>query len=339
MRVGGMKESLARVLVTSTPFALVDRQPLEMLSALGVDCLVNPLGVKPTEEQMLELVSDVDAIIAGTEPITDRVMANAPRLRLISRLGVGLDSVDLNAARQRSIAVSYTPDAPVPAVAEMTVAIMMVLLRSLHVSNSRMHDGEWCKIMGRRISEVTIGIVGVGLIGTAVLRKLVALGVSEILLHDLIPSPRIADEVQDAVLKWVPLDRLLAESDVVTLHLPLTESTTHLIGFNELMSMKEDSVIINTSRGAIVDEDDLYEVLASGHLSGAGIDVFEHEPYSGPLEKVERCLLTSHMASASIDCRTRMEIEATEEVVRFLTDQPLRSLVPGFENSSLRAQG
>ena len=328
-----------RVLITPTPFAAVDQRPLEMLSALGVDCLVNPFGAKPTEEQMLDLVNDVDAIIAGTEPITDRVMANAPRLRLISRLGVGLDSVDLDAARRRSIAVSYTPAAPVPAVAEMTIGIMLVLLRSLHVSNARMHDGEWCKIIGRRVSEVTIGVVGVGPIGTMVLRYLSALGVSDVLLHDVNPDPCLADNVPGLAFEWVTLDRLLAESDVVTLHLPLTESTKNLVGFDELMSMKDDAVIINTSRGGILNEDNLYEVLARGHLSGAGIDVFEHEPYDGPLATVERCLLTSHMASASVDCRAQMEIEATEEVIRLLTDQPLQSLVPESMFPSRRAEG
>jgi D-3-phosphoglycerate dehydrogenase len=226
----------ARVLITPTPFAAVDQRPLEMLSALGVDYLVNPLGAKPTEEQLLEFVEDVDAIIAGTEPITDRVMANAPRLRLISRLGVGLDNVDLDAARRRSIAVSYTPAAPVPAVAEMTIGMMLVLLRSLHVSNARMHKGEWSRIIGRRISEVTIGVVGVGPIGTMVLRYLSALGVSDVLLHDVNPDPCLTDNVPGLAFEWVTLDRLLAVSDVVTLHLPLTESTKNLVGFDELIS-------------------------------------------------------------------------------------------------------
>ena len=328
-----------RVLITPTPFAAFDQQPIEMLSSLGIDYVLNPLGRRPNEEQMVELVDGVDIIIAGTEPITDRVMASAPRLRLISRVGVGLDNIDLEAARRHSIAISHTPLAPVPAVAEMTIAFMLVLLRDLQVSNARMHEGEWHKVIGRRISEVTIGVVGVGPIGTMVLRYLSALGVSDVLLHDVNPDPCLADNVPGLTFEWVALDRLLAVSDVVTLHLPLTESTKNLVGFDELMSMKDDAVIINTSRGEILNEDDLYEVLARNHLSGAGIDVFEHEPYEGPLATVERCLLTSHMASATVGCRAQMELEATEEVIRLLTDQPLLSLVPESEFSSRRAGG
>lgn len=325
-----------RVLVTPTPFAAFDRRPIEMLSALGVDCIINPLGRRPSEEQMVELVRGIDIIVAGTEPITDRVMASAPRLRLISRVGVGLDNIDLEAASHRSILISHTPLAPVPAVAEMTIAFMLVLLRDLHVSNARMHGGEWHKVIGRRIADVTIGIIGVGHIGRAVLGNLTALGASEVLLHDTSTDLHLLDSVKGTHARWVSLDELLFNSDVVTLHLPLTKSTRNLIALRELLKMKKDSVLINTSRGGIVNEDDLFQVLEEGHLAGAGIDVFEKEPYTGPLAAIERCLLTSHMASASIDCRVTMEVEATEEVVRFLTGQPLMFPVSGtgFLNSS-----
>ncbi|MAG69146.1 MAG: lactate dehydrogenase [Acidobacteria bacterium] len=312
-----------RVLITPTPFAKFDERPIELLTELGVDYVTNPLGVKPNEEQMVELVDGVDIIIAGTEPITDRVMANAPRLRLISRVGVGLDNIDLEAARRRSITISHTPLAPVPAVAEMTLALMLVLLRGLHVSNTRMHEGQWHRIIGRRITDVTIGIVGTGHIGRAVLKDLGALGAAEVLLHDSNVCSHLSESVEGLEVKWVSLDELLTNSDVVTLHLPLTESTRNLIALRELTRMKKDSVLINTSRGGIVNEDDLFSVLAQGHLAGAGVDVFEKEPYSGPLATIERCLLTSHMGSASTDCRARMELGATEEVVRFLTGQPL----------------
>jgi len=304
-----------------------------MLSALGVDYVINPLGERPNEEQMIELVDGVDVIVAGTEPITERVMANAPGLRLISRVGVGLDNIDLPAAKRRSISVSNTPLAPVPAVAEMTITFMLVILRALHVSNARMHRGEWHKVIGRRITDVRIGIVGVGNIGRAVLKNLGALGVSEVLLHDNDSDLNLQERVEGLATQWVSLDKLLSNSDVITLHLPLTESTTNLISFRELMNMNKDSVLINTSRGGIVNEDDLYQVLNQGHLAGAGIDVFENEPYVGPLATVERCLLTSHMASASVDCRARMEVEATEEVVRFLTGQPL--MFPVAESNNL----
>jgi len=154
-----------------------------------------------------------------------------------------------------------------------------------------------------------------------------------VLLHDNDSDLNLQERVEGLATQWVSLDKLLSNSDVITLHLPLTESTTNLISFRELMNMNKDSVLINTSRGGIVNEDDLYQVLNQGHLAGAGIDVFENEPYVGPLATVERCLLTSHMASASVDCRARMEVEATEEVVRFLTGQPL--MFPVAESNNL----
>ena len=126
-------------------------------------------------------------------------------------------------------------------------------------------------------------------------------------------------------------ERLYKEADVVTIHLPLTKSTKDLIGKNELMQMKRDTVVINTSRGGIICESDLYSVIKSGYLGGAGIDVFETEPYIGPLGQLESCILTAHMGSMSFDCRSRMEIEATEDAIRFATGESLRQGVPEEE--------
>jgi D-3-phosphoglycerate dehydrogenase len=129
----------------------------------------------------------------------------------------------------------------------------------------------------------------------------------------------------------VDKETIYREADVISLHLPLTGQTKNMIRRDHLLQMKKDAVIINTARGGIINEQDLAEVLNSGHLNGAAVDVFNQEPYNGELAQIERCLLTSHMGSMSIDCRTRMEIEATEEAIRFLTGQPLQSLVPSDE--------
>ncbi len=273
------------------------------------------------------MVGDFDVIVAGTEKITEKVMNNATKLKHISRVGIGLDSVDLLAAEKRGIKVSYTPDAPAPAVSELTVGMMLTLLRSTHVSNLQMHNGKWHRFFGRRLSNVTIGVIGVGRIGIGVIKHLQGFGAPNILAND------ISNELYklNLPIQWADKEKIFKEADIITLHLPLTGLTKDSIKEEQLLSMKKDAMIINTSRGGIINEKDLYSVMQSGHLSGAAIDVFEQEPYDGPLRDIERCLLTAHMGSMSIDCRTRMEVEATEEAVRFLMGEPLEGEVPKEE--------
>lgn len=319
---------MSKALITTVPFGDKNRLPLELLENAGIDYLINPLNKKLTEDQLADMVADFDVIIAGTELITEKVMARASKLKLISRVGVGLDGVDLMAAKERGIRVAYTPDAPAPAVAELTLGMMLTLLRSVHVSNAQMHEGKWQRIFGRRLAEITVGIIGVGRIGTRVLRRTKAFGTPRILVNDIMPNYELNREFK---LDWVTKEQIYQEADLVSLHLPLTHLTKNMIRREQLLSMKHDAIIINTARGGIINEGDLHDVMMAGHLSGAAIDVFEHEPYSGPLSQIERCLLTAHMGSMSVDCRTRMEIEATEEAVRFLTGKPLTSEVPQAE--------
>jgi len=317
-----------KALITTVPFGDKNRLPIEQLEAAGIDYLINPIGRKLKEDELAEMVTDFDVLIAGTEPITDKVMARAKCLKLISRVGIGLDSVDLLAAERRGIQVSYTPDAPAPAVAELTIGLMLSLLRSVHVVNAQMHRGEWQRHFGRRLSEVTVGIIGVGRIGGGVLRHLTGFGNPRILVNDTVTK---TEATAGLAVEWVEKEEIYREADVISLHVPLTGQTKNMIRREHLLKMKRGAIIINTARGGIINEQDLAEVLQSGHLSGAAIDVFNQEPYNGELAQIERCLLTSHMGSMSIDCRTRMEIEATEEAIRFLTGQPLQGLVPPEE--------
>lgn len=319
---------MLKVLITTVPFADKNRLPLELLEGAGMDYVINPLGRKLTEDELADLIEDFDVVIAGTEPITKKVLGRARKLKLITRVGIGLDSVDLIEAEKRGIHVSYTPDAPAPAVAELTIGLMLALLRHTHVANSQMHQGNWHRHFGRRIPEVTIGIIGTGRIGGRVLRRLAAFGSPRILVNDIRPMPNVADSLK---LEWVDKETIYRKADVISLHIPFTSHTKNMIGYDELKKMKSDAIVINASRGGIINEQDLVVIMNEGHLSGAAIDVFEQEPYTGPLTKIERCLLTSHMGSMSLDCRTKMEIEATEEAVRFCTDQPLLGSVPAAE--------
>jgi D-3-phosphoglycerate dehydrogenase / 2-oxoglutarate reductase len=317
-----------KVLITTVPFGDKNRLPLELLEKNDIEYLINPLNKKLTEDGLAEMVTDYDVIIAGTESITKKVMDSGTNLKMISRVGIGLDSVDLLEAKKQGITVSYTPDAPAPAVAELTIGLMLTLLRSVQLSNIEMHNGKWQRFFGRRLSEITIGIIGVGRIGIGVIRSLQGLGLPKILVNDIVPRHSLD---QDFNIEWVDQDDIYQQADIVTIHTPLTAQTKNMVKKEQLLCMKEDAIIINTARGGIINEQDLYDVMQSGHLSGAAIDVFDFEPYDGKLKEIQRCILTAHMGSMSVDCRTRMEIEATEEAVRFLNNQSLEGVVPEEE--------
>ena len=320
--------AMKRVLITTVPFGEKDKRPLELLDSKGIEYVINPLNRKLTELELAELVTNFDAIIAGTEPISDFVMDNAKQLKFISRVGIGLDSVDLLAAKKRGIAVSYTPDAPAPAVSELTIGLMLSLLRFTHISNTHMHNGKWHRYFGRRLKEVTVGIIGFGRIGKGVLKHLEGFSCNKILVNDVIEEVNVSSSLD---VEWVDKDEIYRQADIITLHVPLTDLTKNMINKEQLLIMKKDAILINTSRGGIINEKDLFDILCKDHLSGVAIDVFQQEPYNGPLNTIERCLLTAHMGSMSIDCRTAMEVEATEEVVRFLTNKPLLGVVPEDE--------
>lgn len=319
---------MPKVLITTVPFGDKNRLPLDRLEASGVEYVINPIGRKLTENELAELVGDFDALIAGTEPITENVMAASSHLKFISRVGIGLDSVDLLAAQKRGIQVSYTPDAPAPAVAELTIGLMYSLLRSIHIANTQLHSGQWQRHFGRRIPEITIGVIGAGRIGGRVLRALAGLGAQRVLVNDAVVDKNPAPELD---ITWTSKEDIYRQADVISLHVPLTADTNDMIKREQLLQMKPDAFIINTSRGGIINEQDLADVLMSGHLGGAAIDVFQQEPYTGPLARIDRCLLTAHMGSMSVDCRTSMEIDATEEAIRFFTNKPLENLVPPEE--------
>ena len=324
-----------KVLITTVPFGQKDTQPLENLNNAGIEYLINPINRKLDEDEIASIIGEYDAVIAGTEPITDRVLESAPKLKLISRVGIGLDSVDLSSAKRRGIEVSYTPDAPSPAVAELTVGLMLALLRSTHRSNMEMHNGQWHRYFGKRLSECVVGIIGAGRIGSRVVGLLSGFGCNEVKVNDLNMTSEICSDVN---WEWCDKVSIYREADIISLHVPLNAKTRGMISRKELLMMKSHAYLINTSRGGIVDEDDLSNVLSEGHLGGAAIDVFEKEPYAGPLTSIDRCLLTAHMGSMSEDCRARMEIEATEEVVRFCKGIPLTHQVPTEEYANQKLE-
>jgi len=314
-----------RVLVTSNFFGESDPRPLHILKDTGAEIIVrndHPI----TEDEAATLVRGVDAVVAGIEPITPRVMDAAPGLRLIARVGVGYDSVDVAAARARGIRVTHSPEGPWPAVAELTVALMIDLLRWVGPVDREVRRGTWNRMIGRRLATSSIGIVGVGRIGKAVIRHAVnGFPGVRVLANDLVPNPAFGREFG---VEWVEKERLYREADVISLHVPLTRLTRNLITANELALMKPTASLINTARGGMIDEAALAAALTSGRLAGAAIDVFGREPYDGPLAELETCILTPHIAGNTTDCRIRMEVDAATEVKRLLAGEPPAFPVP-----------
>ena len=321
---------MKKILITTVPFGEKDQTPIMLLEEAGLEYVINPFGRKITELELEGIIGEFNGLIAGTETISQKVLEKATNLEFISRVGIGLDGVDLSNAEKRGIQVSYTPDAPAPAVAELTVGLMLALLRHTHIANGNMHNGRWLRYFGRRVSEVTVGIIGLGRIGVGVIDRLSGFGPRKILVND-INTARCRNFSSRTHVEFATKNEIYKNADLISLHVPMTAETRNMICYDHLMMMKKDALVVNTSRGGIINEEDLTAVLESGHLAGVAVDVFSQEPYRGPLGNIERCLLTCHMGSMSIDCRTRMEVEATEEVVRFFSNQPLKSLVPKSE--------
>ena len=229
--------------------------PLELLEAAGIEYVINPLGRRLKEDELADLVPDFDAVIAGTEPITDKVIGRSQRLKLISRVGIGLDSVDLVAARAARCPCQLHAGRPGPAVAELTIALMLALLRDIPGADRVMRDGVWRRTMGRRLANMTVGIIGVGRIGKRVIRHLSGgfPGVG-ILANDLAPDLGFGARYGGRADK----DAIYRSADIVSLHLPLTAETCALITAREIGLMKPGALLVNTSRGNMINEKDLW---------------------------------------------------------------------------------
>ena len=302
------------VLISTSSFARYSREPLELLENLGASYRLNPQGRKLTSEEIASLLGDVDGLVAGTEPLTREVLERAPRLKIISRCGTGLDNVDLDAAAQLGIEVRNTPDAHVDAVAELTLAAILDLLRHVTEADRAIRSGEWRKPMGRLLRGKTVGLVGLGRVGRRLIELLEPFGVT-ILATDPRMDPEYAGRHGIA---YVSLDDLLERADVVSLHLPFSQDIRHLLNSERLGRMRPDAVLVNCARGGIVDEVALAEALLRGSLGGAHIDTFEREPYEGPLKELQNVTLTPHIGSYAVEGRVRMEREAVENLIECL---------------------
>jgi D-3-phosphoglycerate dehydrogenase / 2-oxoglutarate reductase len=232
-------------------------------------------------------------------------------LKAISRCGAGLDNVDLTAAKRQDITVFNTPEAPAQAVAELTMSLILAALRRICQVDQLLRADRWSRMQGQLLAAQLVGIIGLGHIGRRVAKLCQAFD-ARVVAHD----PYI-DPTSHGV-ELVPLKKLLAEADVISLHLPYGANTHHLLDAKAFARMKPGSIIINAARGGLIDEIALDEALISGHLGMAALDVFEQEPYRGPLIKNDKIILTSHIGSLARESRMRMEIEAAENLLEGL---------------------
>jgi len=315
-----------KIIVTTYPFGYVDPMALGLLESH--DVRLNDLKRKFTPDEVRERLIEFqpDVIIAGTEKYTAELFDELPNLKMISKVGVGHDSVPLDECVKHEIVVTYTPNAPSNAVAELTIGQMLNALRHIQIvdRNMRGEGNNWTRMVGREIMQCNIGIIGCGRIGTLLSQKLRSFNPARILVNDIIETRALA------VLEAEPdtYERIFTECDIVTMHIPFNEANHNLIGSKYLDMMKPDACLINMSRGGIVDESALFARLQTYPDFRAVIDTFETEPYTGELLKCQNALLTPHLGSCSKTSRRSMEVGASEEVLRFINgDDQLNKLV------------
>lgn len=310
--MGDMKQQ--KILVALSTFGEYGDMPLRLLDESGFLYLINPLKKRLVHEEIIEMGKDCEGIIAGVEPYDEDVLKHLPKLRCISRVGVGIENIALQAAKEKDILILNTVEVVVQPVVELTVAMVFDLLRKLSYHTVLMREKRWEKKAGHLISGRKIGIIGLGRIGKKVAEFLKTLG-AEVCGYDPFPDPQWAHLHGIGLLTS---EQILQESDIISLHLTPLPGRPFRLGVSEIQKMKMGAMIINTARGELIDEAALYEALSAGQLAGAALDVFSQEPYYGKLGALETVVLTPHLATLTEESRLQMETEATANLIEFL---------------------
>lgn len=286
---------------------------------------VGKRGTYNTEQALIDDIPDYDAILAMlSNPITEAVIAAGENLEIIANHAVGYNNIDLEAARKYDVRVANTPGVLTDSCAEFTIGLMLAVSRRFfeaqeYLLEGKFNDWEPLGFLGKELHGSTLGIIGMGRIGTAVARRAHALGM-KIMYHNRNQISESLEQQLNATYCTTP-EELVKQSDVVSLHCPLTGQTHHLVDKDLLEQMKKDAILINTSRGPVVDEAALAEALHNEEIGGAGIDVFEKEPDVHPrLQNAPHCLLTPHMASASYQTREAIGMLAANAIIGILEE-------------------
>lgn len=312
----GRFSAVPRVLVIASRFA-PDCPGRRRLADAGFEVI--DAGPGPRDEEALAAALEgYDAVIAGDERYTEVVMVQAAMLKTIARWGVGVDSVDLDAATRLGIVVTNTPGLLVDAVADLTFALLLAVARRVAEGDRAVRAGQWSALRGSLVWGKTLGIVGVGAIGTAVARR--ALGFNMTVLGC---DPRPREDARELGVRYVSLEELLREADFVSLNAPATAETCGIIGARELTLMKPTAFLINTGRGVLVDQGALYEALRDGRIAGAGLDVLAQEPPdpADPLLRLSNCVLMPHSGSNEHETVARINCQVAENVIEAFGDE------------------
>jgi D-3-phosphoglycerate dehydrogenase len=305
-----------------TGFTVVVTEPInevgvEYLNAEGVDVVELPPG--STEDALMEIIEGVDGLITrGSIRITREMMERSPRLKAVGVHGMGCDHVDLEAARDLGKVVCNTPDALTVTVAEMTMAIMLGALRRIVAADKATRHGGWNRkygdLIGHELAGKTVGIVGLGRIGTATARRVRAFD-ADVVYWSRTRKPDVEEELG---IRWMTLDELLGACDVVSLHVPGTPETHRLIGEREIGLMKDGVMLVNMARGRVVDEAEVIKALKSGKIGYAALDVFEVEPIEAdnPLLGMDNVILTPHLGACTHEGMANMAVQVAEGVLK-----------------------
>ncbi|RJQ25919.1 hypothetical protein C4565_07745 [Candidatus Parcubacteria bacterium] len=302
------------IFVALSTFAEHDLRPLELLETSGYPFRLHSAGKRITTAELLRDGTDAAVILAGVEPYDSATLAQLPALRCISRCGVGVDAIDLPAARQHGVVVANTPGIPTEAVAELALAMFLALSRNLRLQANLMQARRWERTSAHLLAGQTIGLIGLGRIGQRVAQLCYAFNARVLAYDPLVEEPL----ARSLGVTLVSQEQLLREADIVSLHASRSAKQPVLIGVAELSLMKRGAILVNLARGDMVDEEALVEALRSGQLAGAGLDVFDTEPYQGPLCDFEQVILTPHSATLTVETRAAMELQCVDNALQFL---------------------
>lgn len=294
-----------------------------ILEAAGAEVVAADVHERLSEAELLRVIGDIDGVICGDDEFTERVLAAAPRLKVIAKWGTGTDSIDRAAAERRSIAVRNTPDAFTQPVADTTLGYILAFARNLVRMDRDMRTGAWRKPPSISLRECTLGVIGVGTIGRAVTRRARAFGM-RVVGHDIRQVPPAF--IEETGIQMLPKDDVLRQADFLTLHTDLNPSSRRLIGGRELALMKPTAVLINTSRGPVVDETALIDALQQHRIAGAGLDVFEVEPLpvDSPLRRMDNVLTAPHNSNSSPEAWRRVHESTIRQLREVLDAAPVR---------------
>ncbi len=301
-----------KVLIAPATLAGVEAQFLHVLRDAGFELVFPKRKAQMVEDELIEELKGIKASLAGSEPYTPRVLKAHPQLRVVARVGVGYDAVDLPAATEAGVAVTITPGTNQDAVAEHTFALILALAKRVVTQHLGTCALRWPRQSNLPIRGRVLGIAGLGRIGKSVAIRGAAFGM-KLLAYDPYPDAAFAARFGVA---FVSFDDLVKQADFLTLHLPATKESKHLFNRERLATMKPGSFLINTSRGSIVNEADLVEALRAKQLAGAGLDVFEEEPPAdSPLFHMDNVVVTPHAAGVDLQSRDDMALSAAEAIV------------------------